>query len=151
MRPSASFSSTSGDFVLHPDADPALAAEQLRAWAPLLAFLRHLGPEAPVARPLQEVQMPWELTEGLRAQLIALSPAQLTVVVQAITNLGSVSLGMLLAQQGIEPEKALAALTATADYAMRRAGGVDADHELFTAAVRQIVQRMLLYVRLHSS
>src|SRR5262245_54303398 len=28
-----------GDFVLHPDPDPVLAAKQLTAWAPLLAFL----------------------------------------------------------------------------------------------------------------
>ena len=59
-----------GDFELHPDPDPALAAKQLAAWAPLLAFLRDLGPELPMSRPLQDVQIPWELTEGLRTHLI---------------------------------------------------------------------------------
>ena len=63
-----------GDFVLHPDADPSLAAQQLAAWAPLLAFLRALGPEVPIARPLHEAQIPWELTEALRAQLAAMNP-----------------------------------------------------------------------------
>ena len=69
-----------GDFELHPDPDPALAAKQLAAWAPLLAFLRDLGPELPMSRPLQDVHIPWELTEGLRTHLLALSPAQLTVI-----------------------------------------------------------------------
>ena len=45
---------------------------------------------------------------------MAMSPAQLTVVLQAVTNLGSVVLGILLAQQGLEGEQAVSALTVTA-------------------------------------
>jgi chaperone required for assembly of F1-ATPase len=135
------------DFVLHPDADSALAAKQLTAWAPLLAFLRNIGPEVPIARPLQEAQIPWELTEGLRMQLIAMSPAQLTVVVQAVTNLGSVSLGMLLAQHAIAVDQAVAALTVTASYMARRVHEEPEQQELFTAEIHQVVQRLLQYVR----
>ena len=136
-----------GDFVLHPDADPALAAKQLAAWAPLLAFLREIGPEVPMARPLQEAQIPWELTEGLRMQLIAMSPAQLTVVLQAVTNLGSVAMGMLLAQQAIAVEHAVAALTVTASYVARRVHEEPEQQEMFTAEIHQAVQRLLRYVR----
>lgn len=137
-----------GDFVLHPDADPALAAKQLTAWASLLGFLRDIGPEVPMARPLQEVQMPWELTEGLRLQLIAMSPAQLTVVVQAVTNLGSVALGILLAQQAIEVDQAVAALTVTAGHLVGRAHEEPEQEETFVAEMRQMVRQLLRYVRL---
>jgi chaperone required for assembly of F1-ATPase len=136
-----------GDFVLHPDADPALAAKQLTAWAPFLAFLREIGPEVPVARPLQEVQIPWELSEGLRTQLSVMSPVQLTVVLQAVTNLGSVSLGMLLAQQAIDMGQAVAALTVTAQHMAEWVGGAEDDSEVFAAETRQTVRRMLQYVR----
>ena len=136
-----------GDFVLHPDADPALAARQLAAWAPLLAFLREIGPEVPMARPLREAQIPWELTEGLRMQLIAMSPAQLTVVVQAVTNLGSVAMGMLLARQAIALEQAVAALTVTASYLARGVREEPEQQEMFTAETHQVVQRLLRYVR----
>ena len=137
-----------GDFALHPDPDPALAAKQLTAWAPLLAFLRSIGPEVPMARPLQVVQIPWELTEGLRAQLIAMNPAQLTVILQAVTNLGAVALGILLARQAIEVDQAVAALTVTARHG---AGGAREEHgqqEAFAAAMHKTVRRMLGYVRL---
>ena len=137
-----------GDFVLHPDATPALAARQLAAWAPLLTFLRALGPEVPIAQPLHEAQIPWELTEALRAELSAMHAAQVTVVLQAVTNLGSVSLGMLLARQAITPEQAVAALTVTADYAARGAGAADAEPQAFAAEMRQSVRRLLQYARL---
>jgi len=137
-----------GDFVLHPDSDPALAAKQLTAWAPLLAFLRGIGPEVPMARPLQEVRIPWELTEGLRTQLVAMNPAQLTVVLQAVTNLGSVALGMLLAHQAIEEDDAVAALTVTASHIAGGRGKEPEPQELFTAEVRRIVRRMLHYAQL---
>jgi chaperone required for assembly of F1-ATPase len=136
-----------GDFVLHPDVDSALAAKQLTAWAPLLAFLREIGPEVPMARPLQEVQIPWELSEGLRTQLSIMSPAQLTVVLQAVTNLGSVSLGMLLAQQAVDMGQAVAALTVTAQHMAERVSRVADDSQVFAAETRQTVRRMLQYVR----
>jgi chaperone required for assembly of F1-ATPase len=136
-----------GDFELHPDPDPALAAKQLSAWSPLLAFLRDFGPEVPVARPLQDMQMPWELTEGVRTQLMAMSPAQLTVVLQAVTNLGSVALGMLLAQQGLEVEQAVAALTVTAWHLVGAAREETEQAEAYTAEMRQSVARLLRFVQ----
>ena len=139
-----------GDFVLHPDADPVLAAKQLAAWAPPLALLRDMGPEVPIAKPLHAAQIPWEITESLRARLIAMNPAQLTVVLAAVTNLGSVSLGILLAQQAVEVDQALAALTVTASHAAQQARGADDDHETFVADMRQIVRRMLRYVKLNA-
>lgn len=137
-----------GDFEIHPDADPALAAKQLAAWAPLLACLRAIGPELPIARPLQDVQMPWELTEGVRMQLIAMSPAQLTVVLQVVTNLGSVVLGVLLAQQGLEVDQAVSALTVTAGHLARQTREEPEPSEIFAAEMRQTVQQLLRYVRL---
>ena len=137
-----------GDFELHPDPDPALAALQLAAWAPLLGFLRDIGPELPTARPLRDMQMPWELSEGLRTHLIAMSPAQLTVVLQGVTNLGSVVLGILLAQQAIEAEHAAAALTVTARHLARQTAEEAEQTEIFAAEMRQIVGRLLRYVRL---
>jgi chaperone required for assembly of F1-ATPase len=137
-----------GDFVLHPDADPSLAAQQLAAWAPLLAFLRALGPEVPIARPLHEPQIPWELTEALRAQLAAMNAAQLTVVLQAVTNLGSVTLGIRLAQQAVAVDQAVAALTVTANYAAPGARGADIEQHTIVAEVRQILRCMLQYVAL---
>jgi chaperone required for assembly of F1-ATPase len=137
-----------GDFELHPDPKPALAAEQLMAWAPLLAFLRDFGPEVPVARPLQDVEMPWELTEGVRTQLMAMSPAQLTAVLQAVTNLGSVALGMLLAQQRLEAEQAVAALTVTARHLAGTTPEGAEQSEAFTAEMRQTVGRLLRFVTL---
>jgi chaperone required for assembly of F1-ATPase len=139
-----------GDFVLHPDADPALAAKQLTAWAPLLAFLRDIGLEVPVARPLQEVQIPWELTDAIRMRLIAMHPAQLTVVLQAVSNLGSVSLGLMLAQLAIEADQAVAALTATASHMAGRTSEGDEQQALFVAETHQLVRRLLRYVRLSS-
>jgi chaperone required for assembly of F1-ATPase len=139
-----------GDFALHPDPDPALAARQLAAWAPLLAFLRDLGPELPMSRPLQDVQLPWELTEGVRTHLTAMTPAQLTVVLQAVTTLGSAVLGILLAEQGLEVEQAVSALTVTAQHL---AGSTPEDIEqadMFTAEVSQTVRRLLQYVRLNA-
>jgi chaperone required for assembly of F1-ATPase len=136
-----------GDFVLHPDPDPTLAAKQLAAWAPLLAFLRAIGPELPLARRLQEMQMPWELTEGVRTQLVIMHAAQLTVVLQAVTNLGSVALGILLAHQAIEEDQAVAALTVTASHV---AGGTGEEHEQqaqFATEVRQMVRRLRRYVQ----
>lgn len=138
----------SGDFELHPDPDPALAEKQLAAWAPLLAFLRDLGPELPMSRPLQDVQIPWEITEGLRTHLITMNPAQLTVVMQAVTNLGSVVLGMLLARQDLDVEKAVSALTVTAQYLARSAREPAEQTESFAAEMSQIVRRLLRYVRL---
>jgi chaperone required for assembly of F1-ATPase len=137
-----------GDFELHPDPDPALAAKQLAAWAPLLAFLRDLGPELPMARPLQDMQMPWELTEGLRTHLIAMSPAQLTVVMQAVTNLGSAVLGILLAKEGLEVEPTVSALTVTAQYLARYAHEEPEEADMFVAEMSQTVRRLLQYVRL---
>jgi chaperone required for assembly of F1-ATPase len=137
-----------GDFELHADADAALAAKQLAAWAPLLTFLRDVGPEVPMARPLQEVQIPWELTEGLRAQLSVMHPAQLTVVIQAVTTLGSVALGILLARQAIAVEQAVAALTVTVSHMAERAPQEDETAEMFGAEMRQIVGRLLRYVQL---
>jgi chaperone required for assembly of F1-ATPase len=137
-----------GDFVLHPDPDPALAAKQLAAWAPLLAFLRDIGPELPIAQPLQAIQMPWELTDGLRTQLMAMSPAQLTVVLQTVTNLGSVVLGMLLAQQGLEVDRAVSALTVTASHVAGHTHEEAEQQELFAAEVRQMLRRLLRYVQL---
>jgi chaperone required for assembly of F1-ATPase len=138
----------SGDFALHPDPDPALAEKQLAAWAPLLAFLRDLGPELPMSRPLQDVQIPWEITEGLRTHLITMNPAQLTVVMQAVTNLGSVVLGMLLARQDLDVEKAVSALTVTAQHLARSAHEPAEQTESFAAEMSQIVRRLLRYVRL---
>jgi chaperone required for assembly of F1-ATPase len=126
-----------GDFVFHPDPDPTLAAKQLTAWVPLLAFLRDIGPELPIARRLQDIQIPWELMEGVRTQLIVMHPAQLTAV-----------LGLLLAQQAIAEDQAVAALTVTASHV---AGRTDEEHEqqaLFAAEVRQMVRRLLRYVQL---
>ena len=137
-----------GDFALHPDPDPALAARQLPAWAPLLACLRAIGPELPIGRPLQDVQMPWELVEGLRTQLMAMSPAQLTVVLQAVTNLGSVILGILLAQQGLEEDQAVSALTVTASYVARQTHEGPESSEMFAAEMQQMVRRLLHYVQL---
>jgi chaperone required for assembly of F1-ATPase len=137
-----------GDFELHPDPDPALAAKQLAAWAPLLAFLRDLGPELPISRPLQDMQIPWELTEGLRTHLVVMSPAQLTVVLQAVTNLGSAVLGILLAQQGLEAEKAVSALIVTAQHLEKYAPEEPEQGEMFAAEMRRIVRRLLQYVRL---
>jgi chaperone required for assembly of F1-ATPase len=139
-----------GDFALHPDADPALAAKQLTAWAPLLAFLRDFGPEVPVARPLQEVQIPWEITEAIRTQLIAMHPAQLTVVMQAVSNFGSVSLGLMLARRAIEVEQAVAALTATASHMAGRTPEEGEQQALFVAETQRVVRRLLRYVRLNS-
>jgi chaperone required for assembly of F1-ATPase len=137
-----------GDFALHPDPDPSLAAKQLAAWAPLLGFLRDLGPELPMSRPLQEVQIPWELTEAVQTHLLAMHPAQLTVVLQAVTHLGSVILGILLAEQGIELEQAVSAVTVTAQHLASRAGEEIEPTERFRAEMSHIVRRMLQYVRL---
>jgi chaperone required for assembly of F1-ATPase len=139
-----------GDFALHPDADPVLAAKQLTAWAPLLAFLRDFGPEVPVARPLQEVQVPWELTEAIRTQLSTMRPAQLTVVMQAVSNLGSVSLGLMLAELAIEVDQAVAALTATAAHMAGRTSEEREQQALFVAETHRVVRRLLRYVRLSS-
>ena len=136
------------DFELHPDPDPALAAKQLAAWTPLLTYLRTIGPELPMARPLQDVQMPWELTEGIRSQLMAMSPAQLTVVLQAVTNLGSVALGVLLAQQSLEVHQAVSALTVTATYAARQRAEEPEPSEIFTVERQAVVRRLLRYVQL---
>jgi chaperone required for assembly of F1-ATPase len=137
-----------GDFALHPDPDPALAAKQLPAWAPLLACLRAIGPELPIGRPLQDMQIPWELTEGIRTQLMAMRPAQLTVVLQAVTNLGSVVLGILLAQQGLEVDQAVSALTVTASYLARQTYEEPEQSEMFAAEIQQMVRRLLRYVQL---
>jgi chaperone required for assembly of F1-ATPase len=136
------------DFVLHPDADAALAAQQLAAWAPLLAFLRAFGPEVPIARPLHEAHIPWELTEALRTQLAAMHAAQLTVVLQAVTNLGSVTLGIRLAQQAIALDQAVAAATVTANYAAPGVGEAGIAQHTFVAEIAQIVRHLLQYVKL---
>jgi chaperone required for assembly of F1-ATPase len=139
-----------GDFVLHPDADPVLATKQLTAWASMLALLRDISPEVPISQPLHEAQIPWELTEGLRARLIAMSPAQLAVVLAAVTNLGSVSLGMLLARQAVGVDQATAALTVTLSHAAPDTGGAQDHQETFIADVGQTVRRMLCYVKLNA-
>jgi len=136
------------DFELHPDPDPALAAKQLAAWAPLLAFLRNIGPELPIARPLQEIDLPWEFVEALRTQLMAMNPAQLTVVLQTVTNLGSVVLGVLLAQQDLEVDQAVSALTVTATHLTADTGHEPEQPERFAAERRQMVLRLLRYVQL---
>jgi chaperone required for assembly of F1-ATPase len=138
-----------GDFVLHPDADPGLAAMQLAAWAPMLASWRDLGAEVPIARPLQAAQIPWELTQALQEQLSAMSPAQLTVVVQAMTNLGSVTLGMCLAQRAITVEQAVDALSATFSQAPRHQGDAEADQDPSVAEIRQTIRRLRQYVQLN--
>lgn len=139
----------SGDFVLHPDADPALAAAQLAAWAPMLDFWRTLGAEVPIARPLQAVQIPWELTEVLQAQLAALNLSQLTVVVQAMTSLGSVTLGLRLAQRAITVEQAVAALTVTVSPAQRYPADGARHQDPVVEERRQTVRRLLQYVQLN--
>jgi len=138
-----------GDFVLHPDADPVLAAKQLTAWAPLVMFWREVGLEVPMAKPLHEAQIPWQLMEGLGGRLIAMTPAQLSVVLNAVMCFGSVSLGMLLAQQAIGVDQAVAALTVTATHGASRARGVGDDQEVFVTEMRQMVRRMLQYGRLN--
>ena len=101
-----------------------------------------------MARPLQDVQIPWELAEGLRTHLTAMNPAQLTVVLQAVTNLGSAVLGILLAEQSLDVEQAVSALTVTARHLARSAREEIDQAAMFTAEMSQIVRRLLLYVRL---
>jgi chaperone required for assembly of F1-ATPase len=137
-----------GDFALHPDPDPALAAKQLAAWTPLLTFLRDIGPELPIGRPLQDIQIPWEITQELRTQLLAMSPAQVTVVVQAMTHLGSAVLGMLLAQQVLAVDQAVSALTVTAGHVSETAHEAAEEAEQFAAEMRKMVLQLLRYVRL---
>jgi chaperone required for assembly of F1-ATPase len=137
-----------GDFVLHPDPDPALAAQQLPAWAPLLAYLRAVGPELPIGRPLQDVQIPWEITEAIRTQLMAMSPAQLSVVLQAVTNLGSVVLGILLAQQSLGLDQAVMALTVSARYVAGQTHEDSEQVEIFAAEMQEMVRRLLQYAQL---
>ena len=136
------------DFVLHPDADLDLAAKQLSAWALPIGLLREVGPEVPIAKPLQEAHIPWELSDGLRVQFLDMTPAQLSVIVTAVMSFSSVSLGMLLAQDTIDPEGAVAAVTVTALYAAARARQGGDEQEAFVAETRQTIRRMLQYVRL---
>jgi chaperone required for assembly of F1-ATPase len=77
-----------------------------------------------------------------------MSPAQLTVVMQAVTNLGSAVLGILLAQQGLEVEKAVSALTVTAQHLARYAQEEPEQADTFAAEMSQIVRRLTQYVRL---
>jgi chaperone required for assembly of F1-ATPase len=77
-----------------------------------------------------------------------MSPAQLTVVMQAVTNLGSAVLGILLAQQGLEVEKAVSALTVTARHLARYAHEEPEQAEMFATEMSQITRRLLQYVRL---
>ncbi len=137
------------DFVLHPDADPVLAAKQFSAWAIPLGFLRDVGAEVPIAKPLHEAHIPWELSEGLRVQLLGMNSAQLSVIVNAVMSFGSVSLGMLLAQRAIELDQAVSALTVTATYTAQHVRRGGDDPEIFVTETRQTVRRMLQYVRLN--
>jgi chaperone required for assembly of F1-ATPase len=139
-----------GDFVLHPDADPALAARQLTAWAPLLEFWRDLGAEVPIAKPLQAAQIPWEIAEAIQGLLSALSPSQLTVVVQAMTNLGSATLGICLAQHAITVEQALTALTVTVSQDQPRRRDGDKYEDPSTEEIRQTIKRFWRYARLNA-
>jgi chaperone required for assembly of F1-ATPase len=133
-----------GDFVLSPDADPVLGAKQLAAWAPLLQFWRDFGPEVPIAKPMHPARIPWELTEALSLQLLAMNPAQLSVVLNAMMNLGSVSLGILLARQAMTLDQAVAALTVTSIAS----GGAAEEQERFVGETRQLVRRLLRYARM---
>jgi chaperone required for assembly of F1-ATPase len=137
-----------GDYVLYPDADPALAATQLAAWAPMLACWRNLGVEVPIAKPLQTAQIPWEVAETLQTQLAAMSPAQLAVVVQAMTNLGSVTLGLCLAQGAITVEQAVAALSVTSRQATRDAADGGTHPDPLAAEMGHTVKRLWQYAQL---
>jgi hypothetical protein len=65
-----------------------------------------------------------------------------------MTNLGSVSLGILLAQQAIQLDQAVAALTVTARQVAGPAHTAPGQQAQFTAEVSHSVQRLLRYVRL---
>jgi chaperone required for assembly of F1-ATPase len=77
-----------------------------------------------------------------------MSPAQLTVVMQAVTNLGSAVLGILLAKEGLEVEPTVSALTVTAQYLARYAHEEPEEADMFVAEMSQTVRRLLQYVRL---
>jgi hypothetical protein len=79
---------------------------------------------------------------------MAMTPAQLTVVLQAVTNLGSAVLGILLAKDGLEVEPTVSALTVTARHLARYAHEEPEQAEMFAAEMSQIVRRLLQYVRL---
>jgi hypothetical protein len=94
---------------------------------------------------LQAVEIPWELTEGLRARLATMPPAQLAAVVQVLTLLGSASLGILLAQPGITVEEAV---VMTGAMPGRRGDGDG--HEAVLADVRRMVRCLWRYARLNA-
>jgi chaperone required for assembly of F1-ATPase len=71
----------------------------------------------------------------------------LTVVLQTVTNLGSVILGILLAQQSLEVEKAVSALTVTARHLAKHAPEEPEQMEIFSAQTEEMVRRLLRYVR----
>jgi hypothetical protein len=71
-------------------------------------------------------------------------------VMQAVSNLGSVSLGLMLAQLAIEADQAVAALTATASHMAGRTSEEDEQQALFVAETDRVVRRLLRYVRLSS-
>jgi hypothetical protein len=102
-----------------------------------------------VARPLQEVQLPWELTEGLRVMLSGMTAAHLTVALQTATHLGSVALGVLIARQAIPLDDAVRALTVTATQLAATAHEPLGEQERFVAETRLIVRRLLSYAQLN--
>jgi chaperone required for assembly of F1-ATPase len=69
-------------------------------------------------------------------------------VLQAVTNLGSVVLGILLAQQRLEVDQAVSALTVTASYVARRSHEEPEPSEMFAAEMQQMVRRLMQYVQL---
>ena len=137
-----------GDFELHPDPDPALAAKQLAAWAPLLAFLRDLGPELPMSRPLQDVQIPWE-THGRLANAPHSHESGATDCRNASGDeprIGGPGYTIGRARPGggeggFSPDCNRQHLARSAREELEQA-------EVFAAEMSQIVRRLLQYVRL---
>ena len=70
------------------------------------------------------------------------------MVLQTVTTLGSVVLGLMLAQQALEVEQAVSALTVTASYVSSHAPEGREQSEEFATETRQMVRRLLQYVQL---
>ena len=88
------------------------------------------------------------LVIGDKVYKLSLLPSGVVTRGHAVTNLGSVVLGILLAQQRLEVNQAVSALTVTASYVARRSHEEPEPSEMFTAEMQQMVRRLLQYVQL---
>jgi chaperone required for assembly of F1-ATPase len=140
------------DYLVHPDERLGRRQVQVAAWQPQIELWQRVaGREPPYAPPDGEPDIHRHDYGDFRDYLEGFTPAQLAVAINGANLLKSVTLGMLLAERGIDEQIALEAVAVTPRFVAGDTQEELDQEEQQEAWWREAIARLLRYADLRSS